>query len=42
MPFLVYADKKRNSQDKIWDWGRKHKIANSEGTANVTPIFFSL
>ena len=37
-PFLVPVDK-NNSYDQFWDRGRKHKIANSEETALVTPIF---
>ena len=34
----LHVDNKK-SEDQIWDRGRKHKIANSEETALVTPIF---
>ena len=38
VPFLVLVDKKK-SWDEIWDRRKKHKIANSEETAFVTPLF---
>ena len=37
LPFIVPVEK--NSLDRIWDGGRKHKIANSEETAFITLFF---
>ena len=38
VPSPVPVDK-RNSYDQIWERGRKHKIANSDEIASLTPIF---